>query len=57
MWILVPGIVHAFYIVHKYNDNFEDLERGGLHYHAVPGDEPSRVVYGATNTGMHFSWV
>ncbi|KAI9320911.1 hypothetical protein BX666DRAFT_1912470 [Dichotomocladium elegans] len=46
----IPGIIHAFYIVHRYNDNFvEDIERDGLAYQAVPSDEPSRVTYGATN--------
>ncbi|KAI7848030.1 hypothetical protein BDC45DRAFT_575211 [Circinella umbellata] len=51
LWALgaVPGIIHAFYIVHKHNDNFEDLERGGLQYQQVPSEEPSRVAYGATN--------
>ncbi|KAL1932039.1 hypothetical protein VTP01DRAFT_9095 [Rhizomucor pusillus] len=47
----VPGIVHAFYIVHRYNDNFEDIERGGLRYQPVPPEEPHRVAYGATNSG------
>ncbi|KAF7722757.1 hypothetical protein EC973_002711 [Apophysomyces ossiformis] len=52
LWALgaIPGIVHAFYIVHKYNDNFEDIERGGLVYQQVPGEEPTRVTYGASNT-------
>lgn len=45
----VPGIIHAFYIVHKYNENFEDIERGGLEYQPVPSEEPSRVGYGSTN--------
>lgn len=49
--LLVPGIVHAFYIVHRYNDNFEDIERGGLRYQPVPPEEPHRVAYGATNSG------
>jgi uncharacterized membrane protein YqaE (UPF0057 family) len=43
-----PGIIHAFYIVHKYNDNQEDIETGGLQYERVAVEEPSRVVYGAT---------
>lgn len=45
----VPGIIHAFYIVHKYNENFEDIERGGLEYQPVPSEEPNRVGYGSTN--------
>ncbi|CDS05177.1 hypothetical protein K492DRAFT_160046 [Lichtheimia hyalospora FSU 10163] len=51
LWALgaVPGIIHAFYIVHKYNENFEDIERGGLEYQPVPSEEPSRVGYGSTN--------
>ncbi|KAG0165197.1 hypothetical protein DFQ28_009107 [Apophysomyces sp. BC1034] len=52
LWALgaIPGIVHAFYIVHKHNDNFEDIERGGLVYQQVPGDEQARVAYGSSNT-------
>ncbi|CDH53547.1 hypothetical protein RO3G_08785 [Lichtheimia corymbifera JMRC:FSU:9682] len=51
LWALgaVPGIIHAFYIVHKYNENFEDIERGGLEYQPVPSEEPNRVGYGSTN--------
>ncbi|KAI8883308.1 hypothetical protein K501DRAFT_91863 [Backusella circina FSU 941] len=45
----VPGIIHAFYIVHKYNEGIEDLEAGGLQYQPVPAEEPQRVVYGATH--------
>ncbi|KAL0079652.1 hypothetical protein J3Q64DRAFT_1644842 [Phycomyces blakesleeanus] len=45
----LPGIIHGFYIIHKYNDTFEDLEQGGLGYQPVPSDEPTRVVYGATH--------
>ncbi|EIE84080.1 hypothetical protein G6F46_005286 [Rhizopus delemar] len=44
----IPGIVHGFYIVHKYNDNIEDLEAGGLEYQRVPTEQPDRLVYGAT---------
>ncbi|KAI8384651.1 uncharacterized protein BYT42DRAFT_269112 [Radiomyces spectabilis] len=46
----VPGIIHAFYIIHKYNENFEDLESGGLQYQQVPTEDPARVAYGATNS-------
>lgn len=45
----IPGIIHGFYIVHKYNDNQEDIENGGLYYERVPADDHQRVVYGATN--------
>ncbi|RCI06462.1 hypothetical protein CU098_012909 [Rhizopus stolonifer] len=44
----VPGIIHGFYIVHKYNENIEDLESGGLQYERLPAEDPSRVVYGST---------
>lgn len=44
----IPGIIHGFYIVHKYNENIEDIETGGLHYERVPVEDPSRVTYGAT---------
>ncbi|KAI7862639.1 hypothetical protein BDF14DRAFT_1853264 [Spinellus fusiger] len=43
-----PGIIHGFYIVHKYNDSVEDIERGGLSYQRIPNDEPTRVSYGAS---------
>lgn len=43
----IPGIVHGFYIVHKYNDNVEDIEAGGLHYQRVPNNDQERVGYGA----------
>ncbi|ORZ10803.1 hypothetical protein BCR42DRAFT_422056 [Absidia repens] len=46
----IPGVIHGFYIVHKYNDSFEDIERGGLRYQQVPSDEPSRINYGANQT-------
>lgn len=45
----IPGIIHGFYIVHKYNETQEDIETGGLHYERVPAEDPSRVAYGATN--------
>ncbi|KAH8553791.1 hypothetical protein BGW37DRAFT_271127 [Umbelopsis sp. PMI_123] len=45
----VPGIIHAFYIVHKYNDYFEDIESGGLAYQPVPTHPNESVTYGATN--------
>ncbi|KAI7903787.1 uncharacterized protein BX663DRAFT_470706 [Cokeromyces recurvatus] len=45
----IPGIIHGFYIVHKYNDNVEDIESGGLRYERVAAEDPSRIVYGATN--------
>lgn len=45
----VPGIIHAFYIVHKYNENQEDIETGGLQYERIATEEPPRVVYGSTN--------
>lgn len=48
--MIVPGVIHGFYIVHKYNDSFEDLERGGLRYQQVPSDEPSHVGYGANQS-------
>ncbi|KAI8069953.1 hypothetical protein BC940DRAFT_296561 [Gongronella butleri] len=48
----IPGIIHAFYIVHKYNEGHEDLERGGLHYQQVPAEEPTRVTYGSSNTNQ-----
>lgn len=51
----VPGIIHAFYIVHKYNENFEDIERGGLEYQPVPSEEPNRVGYGSTNAAAGMS--
>ncbi|CAO3637667.1 unnamed protein product [Cunninghamella blakesleeana] len=44
----IPGIIHAFYIVHKYNEGVEDIERGGLGYQPVP-QESTRVAYGTTN--------
>jgi hypothetical protein len=50
---IVPGVIHGFYIVHKYNDSFEDLERGGLRYQQVPSDEPSHLGYGANQSS---SW-
>ncbi|OZJ03905.1 hypothetical protein BZG36_03280 [Bifiguratus adelaidae] len=45
----VPGIIHAWYIIHKYNDHFEDLEAGGLHYQPLPNEPHSAVSYGAVN--------
>ncbi|KAI9485752.1 MAG: hypothetical protein EXX96DRAFT_546360 [Benjaminiella poitrasii] len=45
----IPGIIHGFYIVHKYNDSVEDIETGVFRYERVATEEPSRVVYGATN--------
>ncbi|CAO3627875.1 unnamed protein product [Mucor fragilis] len=44
----IPGIIHGFYIVHKYNEHIEDIESGGLRYERVAVDEPQRVAYGAT---------
>ncbi|KAI8984262.1 hypothetical protein BDF20DRAFT_905262 [Mycotypha africana] len=44
----IPGIIHGFYIVHKYNDKIEDLEAGSFRYERVVTDEPARVQYGAT---------
>lgn len=44
----IPGIIHGFYIVHKYNEYQEDLESGGLQYERLPQDNNQRVVYGAT---------
>ncbi|RUS17981.1 hypothetical protein BC937DRAFT_89290 [Endogone sp. FLAS-F59071] len=54
LWCLgaVPGIVHAWYIIHKYNDFQENIDQGGLRYQAVAVDEEARptvVKYGATN--------
>ncbi|ORX46558.1 UPF0057-domain-containing protein [Hesseltinella vesiculosa] len=45
----IPGIIHAFYIVHKYSEGHEDLERDGLHYQPVPNSQPTQVVYGSNN--------
>ncbi|KAI9360533.1 hypothetical protein BD770DRAFT_384325 [Pilaira anomala] len=46
----IPGIIHGFYIVHKYNDNLQqDVESGGLQYERVATEDPSRVSYGTNN--------
>ncbi|RUP46608.1 hypothetical protein BC936DRAFT_146739 [Jimgerdemannia flammicorona] len=47
----VPGIIHSWYIIHKYNDYEENIEHGGLRYHAVAVEEgrPTVVTYGSTN--------
>ncbi|GAA5800507.1 hypothetical protein HPULCUR_005940 [Helicostylum pulchrum] len=44
-----PGIIHGFYIVHKYNDNVQrDAEAGDLQYERVAVEDPSRVSYGTS---------
>lgn len=47
----IPGIIHGFYIVHKYNDNIiENVEAGpGYQYQQiVVEEEPPSSNYGAT---------
>ncbi|KAI8985299.1 hypothetical protein BDB01DRAFT_721914 [Pilobolus umbonatus] len=43
----IPGIIHGFYIVHKYNDNFQRVEDHSQ-YNQIATEEPPRVVYNST---------
>ncbi|KAL1922231.1 uncharacterized protein VTP21DRAFT_9770 [Calcarisporiella thermophila] len=46
----LPGVIHAFYIIHKHRDYVEIIDEGGLPYAIVPQDQV-QVVPGAVQAG------